>query len=68
MLVGSVDWVSGLGEESSALVSDVTVLTADSVVDESVDVVKGSYTNVQLDWCAEVAVVFRTAWLVVDSR
>jgi hypothetical protein len=64
--VGSVGWVSELEGESVALVSKAVELTAVSVVGESVDVVKGSYTNVQLDRCAEVVVVFRP-WLVVAS-
>jgi hypothetical protein len=49
VLVGSVGWVFELGERNGALVSEVTVLSDVLVVGKAVDVVKGSYTNVQLD-------------------
>jgi hypothetical protein len=49
VLVGWVVWASELEKASVALVSEVVGLAAVSVVGESVDVVKGSYTNVQLD-------------------
>jgi hypothetical protein len=49
VLVGSVDWVFELGGEDCALISEVVALATVSVVGEAVDVVNGSYTNVQLD-------------------
>jgi len=67
VLVASEEsWVLEIVGESVALVSAAVVVASASVVDESVDLGRGSKENEGLVCGADVVVVF-WAWLALDS-